>query len=203
MQFLLFGALQYGSTLYNFSSLLTRRAAIILDDTPTAWGDLENSLLLYIPKELEFKTWASSPKENTSLFHMFMNAFAEHGAEVEETPVRVSASQKYRLVPTKHSALYCVSEKLTTLHDKATRQSVFVRLGSKTKTGEWVHPHPHGPLAKHPRLPPLLDVLLPLIRMHYNDHVIALEREKCKVELANARIEQLKRRVKVLEGKKA
>eukprot|EP00892_Ulva_mutabilis_P004063 jgi/Ulvmu1/2028/UM120_0024.1 len=54
-KFLLFGALPSGSTLHVPSWDLTKSAAIILDDSPVAWGPMERPLLLQLPIAKRFK----------------------------------------------------------------------------------------------------------------------------------------------------
>ena len=108
MQFLLFGALQHGSTLYKFSSLLTRRAAIILDDTPVAWGELEMALLLHVEPAKRISVWDNSIWRETVGFDHYMDALARHGAEVESEPKEEldgELKKHYRLVPTCASLL--------------------------------------------------------------------------------------------------
>ena len=125
MQFLLFGALQHGSTLYNLSSLLTRRAAIALDDSPEAWGGVDHALLVPVERSKTLNhTWINSKWETTVLFRMYMDALAEHGAEVEFDPQLTPDSKEYTLVPTAKSELTKVSERLTVLHNFATRRYV-------------------------------------------------------------------------------
>lgn len=55
MQFLLFGGLPNGSTLHAPSWDLTKSAAIILDDSPVAWGPMEKPLLLQLAVARRFK----------------------------------------------------------------------------------------------------------------------------------------------------
>lgn len=55
LQFLLFGGLPTGSTLHEPSWELTKSAAIILDDSPVAWGPMEKPLLLHLHAAKRFK----------------------------------------------------------------------------------------------------------------------------------------------------
>ena len=104
MQFLLFGALQHGSTLHEFSLLLTRRAAITLDDSPNAWGDVEGALLMHVVPAKVIADFDNAQREVS--FDMYMDALACHGAEVEGEPQAESDSDggglstQYKLVPT-------------------------------------------------------------------------------------------------------
>jgi hypothetical protein len=189
MQFLLFGSLQHGSTLHEFSNLLTRRAAIILDDSPDAWGDHECALLVYVNRAKTLSSWASTPWENTVNFHMYMHALAACGAEVLEEPQRVAGSKaRYRLVPTEQSELATVSARLTSLHDHATMQNVLTSVSAAARYEQWV------------RAPVLLDALLPVTGIIIDSHFVALEREKQKLVLANAEIEKLQKRVRMLQN---
>lgn len=55
MQFLLFGGLPAGNTLHDPSWELTKTSAIILDDSPVAWGPMEKPLLLHLAVAKRFK----------------------------------------------------------------------------------------------------------------------------------------------------
>lgn len=189
VQFLLFGALQHKSTLYSFSSLLTRRAAIILDDSPQAWGEIETALLAQVVPAKLISAWAGKNWNSNVTFDVYMEALASHGAEVEDKPEHDPSSKQYTLVPTAHSELSVASERLTILHDYATRQYVrSITAGYDKLYNDSL-----------PRSLALLDVLLPVTRIQCDDHVFALECEKQRVALAHDRIERLKRRVHELE----
>ena len=191
MQFLLFGALQPGGTLYDFSSMLTRRAAISLDDTREAWGEVDNALMVHVERAKLLSAWSNSRWESTVLFYMYMDALASHGAEVEFDPQRISGLQQYKLVPTAKSELAKASERLEALHDLATRQHVMALASQPERRYD----------ARTLRKPVLLDVLLPVTRMTCDAHYVALEQEKRKVELAHKKIGQLKRRISALENR--
>jgi hypothetical protein len=188
MQFLLFGALQHGSTLHSFSNLLTRRAAIALDDSPAAWGEIEFALLMHVLPARTTATWRNTEREDIVTFDMYMDALAQHGAEVEEEPEKVKATGQYRLVPTARSELAVACERLMMLHEYATKHYVL----SRSRTCASIYEE------RCPRSPALLDVLLPVTRINCAKHHAALECAKEKVELANCRIQQLKRLIHAL-----
>lgn len=171
--------------------MLTRRAAIILDDTPGAWGHIEGALLAHVYPTKTIKHWMESRLENKVNFNVYMEALASHGAEVKTEPENDSGSNKYTLTPTDRSELSNASERLKMLHEYATKQ--YMLSASSLLCGKVCE-------EKVPRTPALLDVLLPVTRINCDDHIFALGREQHKREIACAQIGQLKRRVRELEN---
>lgn len=81
MQFLLFGGLPSGSTLHEPSWELTKSAAIILDDSPVAWGPMEKPLLLHLQAAKRFKD-----VEDRMSITEYVDYLALHGADFHMPP---------------------------------------------------------------------------------------------------------------------
>lgn len=191
LQCLLFGALQFGSTLWDFTSRLTRRAAITLDDSPEAWGDFETELLAYVNRTPRIDNWANTEWQKIVQFQTYIDAFADHGAEVHKEPQAVPGTDnEFHLIPTSQSELGVVGERLTMLHEYATRQHVMNTSSARTR----IYPE------RFPRNAASLDALLPVTRLQFEAHLLAMKCLERTQELANARIEHLKRKVQLLEG---
>lgn len=188
VQFLLFGMLQHGALLYNLSAMLTKRAAIILDDSPAAWGEEEFGSLLHLHPAKAADHWDKTEHASLITVENYMHALAHHGAEVEDNPQRDLDTGKYHLVPTPRTELSIVAERLEMLYEFAIVQ--YPLLAPTTYTCLY-NDHMH-------RSPAPLDQLVHVTRVMYDDHVAAMEEGMKKLELANYEIAQLEARVSEL-----